>query len=124
MGRAFLFIGYMKENQWLYDELEKAGYDLVFKPIVKDRLGRVKGNVDAELVLHAMIEFPNYDEAIVVTGDGDFRCLVEYLKQQSKLGRILVPNRKKYSQLLAEFRTDMDFMNNLRRKLGKRRQKK
>jgi uncharacterized LabA/DUF88 family protein len=47
--------------------------------------GKVKGNVDAELVLHAMIEYPNYDKALIVTGDGDFFCLVEYLIKQDKL---------------------------------------
>ena len=42
----------------------------------------MKGNVDAELVLHsAAIEYDNYDKAIVITSDGDFRCLFEYLKE-------------------------------------------
>jgi uncharacterized LabA/DUF88 family protein len=38
--------------------------------------GRVKGNVDAELVLHTMIEYDNYSKAIIISGDGDFFCLV------------------------------------------------
>ena len=42
------------------------------------------------MVLHTMVEYPNYDKAIVVSGDGDFHCLVEYLVQQGKLGRILI----------------------------------
>jgi len=62
----------------------------------------VKGNVDAELVLHTMIQYPEYDSAIIVSGDGDFHCLIEYLEQHHKLCRVLVPNRK-YSSLLRTY---------------------
>ena len=79
--------------------------------------GRVKGNIDAELVLHAMIEFPNYNKAVVVTGDGDFHCLIEYLKRQGKLLRLIVPNRYKFSSLLRKFGSDIVFMNDLKAKL-------
>ncbi len=59
----------------------------------------MKGNVDAELVLHsAAIEYDNYDKAIVITSDGDFRCLFEYLKEKEKLERIITPT-KFYSSL-------------------------
>src|SRR3989338_9396227 len=50
--KAFLFIGYIKQNEELYKKLKSYGYDLVFKPTVKDSSGKPKGNVDAELVLH------------------------------------------------------------------------
>ena len=61
-----------------------------------------KGNVDAELVLHAMIQYKNYTQAIIVTGDGDFYCLIEYLEGKGKLLKILAPT-KHYSSLLREF---------------------
>lgn len=88
--KAFLFIGYIPQNRNLYDFLKKVGYKLIFKPAIEIRRGgklEVKGNVDAELVLHTMIEFPNYNEAVIVSGDGDFRCLVEYLLKKGKLKR-------------------------------------
>jgi len=66
--KAFLFIGYIPENQSLYTYLQKSGYLVVFKPTVHDRLNNTKGNVDAELVLHAMIEFQNYEKAVIVSG--------------------------------------------------------
>ena len=66
-----------------------------------------------------MTEYPNYDKAIIVSGDGDFHCLIEYLEKKEKLGRIIIPNRKAYSQLLGKFRKYMDYMNNLRNKLGR-----
>ena len=120
--KAFLFIGYVPGNQQLYTFLQKVGYIVVFKPILeinKEKETKIKGNVDAELVLHTMIEYPNYKKAVIVSGDGDFYCLIEYLEKKEKLGRIIIPNRKAYSQLLGKFRKYMDYMNNLRNKLGR-----
>ena len=101
-NKAFLFIGYVKDNQKLYKYLEKAGYILIFKPTLqysskKKRI--IKGNVDAELVLHTMIQLPKFDKAIIISGDGDFFCLIEYLNSINKFLKIITPNRK-YSALL------------------------
>jgi len=105
VDKAYLFIGYVPDNQALYVELQKAGYICIFKPTleIKERGKiKVKGNVDAELVLHAMIEYKNYDKAVIVSGDGDFYCLIEYLVRQSKLCKIIVPN-KRFSSLIRKF---------------------
>lgn len=115
--KAFIFIGYIPTNESLYTALQKYGYILIFKPTLKLSDGRVKGNIDAELVLHAMIEYGNYIQAVIVSGDGDFHCLVEYLKKQGKLKKIIVPNRDEFSSLLRKFSGDMAFMNDLRGKL-------
>jgi len=115
--KAYYFIGFIDVNSSLYQSLQEAGYILVFKPILKNKDGKVKGNCDAELVLHAMIEYSNYDKAVIVTGDGDFRCLIEYLFNQKKLLKLIVPNKYKYSALLREFVPAIHFMNNLKGKL-------
>jgi uncharacterized LabA/DUF88 family protein len=117
IAKAFVFIGYMRENEPLYNSLRKDGYSLVFKPTLLLPEGGVKGNVDAELVLHAMIEYSNYDKALIVTGDGDFYCLVEYLLKKDKILNLMIPNQKKYSSLYRIIRTEMVFMNDLRGKL-------
>ncbi len=106
VDQAFMFIGLVSNNQKLYTQLQKAGFILVFKPTVQyfeNGKQTVKGNVDAELVLHAAaIQFANYDKAIIVSGDGDFACLVEFLVDKNKLLHVLAPNRK-YSKLLKPF---------------------
>ena len=102
---AFLFIGQVPGNEALYTYLQRCGYILVFKPTLEIKKGKetiVKGNVDAELVLHAMIEFNNYNMAFIVSNDGDFHCLIDYLFERRKLGKIVVPN-KHYSKLLHKF---------------------
>jgi uncharacterized LabA/DUF88 family protein len=120
--RAFLFIGYLPTNQNLYTTLQQQGYILIFKPTLVLSDGRVKGNVDAELVLHAMIENSNYEKAVIVSGDGDFHCLIKYLRDKRKLEKLVIPNRQKFSSLLREFvPMDVVFMNNLRGKLEHRK---
>lgn len=104
--QAFMFIGLVANNQKLYTTLQKAGFVLIFKPTVRyfeNGKETVKGNVDAELVLHAAaIQFKSYDKAIIVSGDGDFACLVEFLSDNDKLLHVFTPNAK-YSQLLKPF---------------------
>lgn len=122
VNKTFLFIGYVAGNEALYTYLQRVGYVVVFKPTLeykKQGINNIKGNVDAEMVLHTMIEFSNYDKAIIISGDGDFHCLIEYLEEKEKLGRIIIPNRKSYSQLLWKFRIHIDYMNNLKNKLGR-----
>ncbi len=130
--QAYLFIGYLPGNEDMYKQMHDAGYLVVLKPTLemyqvpvdgqeaeaqttakvenaeqKDaepehKKPATKGNVDAELVLYAVKEMPNYDKAIIVSGDGDFFGLVEYLIQQKKLLHLMAPNRK-YSTLLKPF---------------------
>lgn len=124
VNKAYLFIGYVEGNEWLYRLLEDAGYVMIYKPTVVYKNGDKKGNVDAELVLHAMIEMPNYDKAIIVSGDGDFACLIQYLEEQDKLAKILVPNRFSFSSLLNKHRKYMAFVSDLRKKLELKRKKR
>ena len=111
---AYMFIGYLPENEELYTQMHDAGYLVALKPTLemfadptedkKDDKDKppTKGNVDAELVMFAMKEMPNYNKAIIVSGDGDFYSLVEYLEGQGKLLHIMTPNWK-YSTLLKPF---------------------
>lgn len=118
--KAYIFIGYMPSNQGLYSFLQDSGFHCIFRPTLTYKDGKTKGNCDAELILQAMIDFNEYDKAVIVTGDGDFYCLVNHLISKQKLGALLVPNRYKYSALLKlkEFRPFTRDMNDLKNKLG------
>ncbi len=121
VSEAFMFIGRVAGNQPLYTALQKAGFILIFKPTVRyieNGKETVKGNVDAELVLHAAaIERDNYDKAIIVSGDGDFHCLIDYLINQDKLAHVMTPN-KHYSKLLRQFVKYIVRVDTLRPKLA------
>ena len=120
VSKAFIFIGLVSDNQDLYDELENAGFILVYKPTVgymENGKEIVKGNVDAELVLHASaIEYNNYDKAIIITGDGDFSCLIEFLDTRGKLLNLLVPSDR-FSKLLGKYSKKIIQISKLRDKL-------
>ncbi|MEK7122831.1 MAG: hypothetical protein AAB855_03150, partial [Patescibacteria group bacterium] len=77
-----------------------VGYVHIFKPIINGEKGLVKGNCDAEVVLQIMIDFNDYHKALIVTGDGDFYCVVKYLDTHEKLLRVLAPSPHNCSSLL------------------------
>ncbi len=117
---AYLFIGYLPENQDLYDSLQKNGYILKFKPVLPNKDGSHKGNVDADLVLQATIDYyeKNFDRALIVTSDGDFYCLVKFLYKNNKLLNVISPYQKTCSTLLKKTaREKIVFMDNLKSKL-------
>ena len=122
IGQAYLFIGFMPEHNDIYDELQKAGFVLKFKPVLPNGKGGVKGNIDADLVLQVMIDYPNYDKAVLISSDGDFYSLARYLYDNKKLLAVLSPHRKTCSSLLRKSVKDkMVYMDNLKNKLSKRK---
>jgi len=85
---------------------------------MKDGSGKPKGNVDADLVLRTMVDYDNYNKAVIVSSDGDFYSLVEHLYSKGKLEAVLSPNNAKCSILLQKkARERMFFMDTLRGKL-------
>ena len=143
--KAYMFIGYMSENEALYEYMHELGFLVVLKPTIDVSSSHdanqkvetttsttnsetkekptIKGNVDAELVLYAMKELPNYEQAIIVSGDGDFFSLAEYLEEQGKLAYILAPNWQ-YSSLLKPFEPKIIRLDQLRRQLAYHDRKK
>lgn len=123
--KAFLFIGYLESNQSLYDHLTKYGYELIYKTAIKFNRNEIKGNIDAELVLHAgKIQYPHYDKAIIISGDGDFFCLHEELEKDGKLFKIIAPSRKSESSLIKRFRKYKLYVDEIRPKVEYKATKK
>lgn len=128
---AYMFIGYMAENESLYELMHEHGYLIVLKPTLEikakveeeatthgeEQKPVVKGNIDADLVLYTMKEYRNYDKAVIVSGDGDFFGLVEFLAGQNKLLKLLTPNQR-YSTLLKGFESYIETLDTHRRELA------
>jgi uncharacterized LabA/DUF88 family protein len=122
VAKAFLFVGYVPTNRGLYKFLKRSGYILIFKPTLVHKFGnkkQVKGNVDAELVLQAMIEWKNFNKAIIVSGDGDFYCLIEHLNKNNKLAGVIAPNAR-YSSLIKEFGRYVTKVSDFRKKVERK----
>jgi uncharacterized LabA/DUF88 family protein len=109
---VYLFIGLVPERAKFYEYLQKSGYILVFKQTVS--VGeKIKGNCDAELVLKTTSDFYTkaFDLCILVSGDGDFGCLVEFLRENKSMYCIIAPNERKCSILLKNKNTEITFLN-------------
>ena len=117
---VYLFLGFILDKDNLYIHLQECGYLLVFKQIVFFR-GIVKGNCDAELVLKVVSDFYTkaFDQCILITGDGDFGCLVEFLAQNSAFSILIAPDEEKCSFLLRNKGVEVTFLNEHYHKFSK-----
>lgn len=102
---AYYYLGYVQEGsniEKLYESIQKAGFILVFREHNSAMLGKKKGNVDADIIFSIMkrIYFKEkFDKLVLVSGDGDYKMLVDFLIEQNKLEKILFPNRRYRSSL-------------------------
>lgn len=116
--KAYMFMGFIPTNKDLYDFLKSVGYELVFKPILESTDYKIKGNCDAELVMQSMIDIQNYNQAMLVTGDGDFHCLIQHLNTRNKLLKVLAPSTKNCSSLVKKAaQKRISFVSDLKAKL-------
>jgi len=100
---ASYFFGFVDESlQDLYSNLQRAGFIVCFRERHSALKATKKGNVDTDIVFEAMkslIERNNFGKFFLVSGDGDYKKLVDYFIKKERFGKILFPNRKFASSL-------------------------
>jgi hypothetical protein len=64
-----------------------------------------------------MKEMSNYEQAIIVSGDGDFYCLIEYLESKNRLKLLLTPSGH-YSNLYNRYEQYVVQLDKFRRQLA------
>ena len=100
---AYYFLGYVQnENEELYDMIQKAGFILKFREHTAAMQGTKKGNVDSDIIFLAMKKLyrgEQFDRVVLVSGDGDYMQLVEFLIEEKRFEKILFPNKKYASSL-------------------------
>lgn len=101
--KAYYFLGYIiDENQELYEMIQSAGFILVFREHNRAMVGKKKGNVDADIVFNVMkriIRGEDFEKVVLVSGDGDYKMLVDFLIEEDRFKKILFPNQKFASSL-------------------------
>lgn len=113
VSKAFLFLGYIQNNQYIYRTLQESGFILIFKETVKDPSGNIKGNCDSDLVLQAVSDFyeKKYQQCIIVSSDGDFSGLAKLLSSKNALKCIISPaSKEKCSILLKKLNLPITFL--------------
>ena len=103
VSEAYYFIGaYDPKNQDLYNALQRFGYIVVFREHAESALSKKKGNVDTDIVftvMRSLVEKEKFDKVVLVSGDGDYWRMVDYLIQKGKFEKLLAPSRKNLSSL-------------------------
>ena len=103
VSEAYYFLGFVSsEEQDLYDDLQKAGFILSFREHSAKLRGNKKGNVDSDIIFSIMKKLyigEDFDKVVLVSGDGDYKRLVDFLIKIEKFKKILFPNKKDASSL-------------------------
>lgn len=124
--KAYYFLGFVNEkHQDLYSEIQEAGFILVFKQHTAVMQGKKKGNVDTDIVFHVMKKLyknESFDRVVLVSGDGDYKILTDFLLEEEKLKKVLFPNRKFASSLFKNLGSEyFDYLDDkdIKRKIQK-----
>lgn len=112
VNNAYIFLGLIPKHKNLYSNLQEAGFILMFKETTFDGEGKIKGNCDADLVLKAAVDFfeKKFDKAVLVSSDGDYACLVQFLKDKDALCSVISPSNK-CSFLLRKLNISLVYLN-------------
>ncbi len=103
IAKAYYFLGFTnEEHQDLYDRIQEAGFILKFREHSSVMLGKKKGNVDSDIIFFIMKKLyqqDDFDNIILVSGDGDYKMLVDFLIKEKRFKKILFPNKRFASSL-------------------------
>ena len=103
VSHAYYFLGYVQEtNQELYEEIQQAGFILIFREHNPAMIGKKKGNVDSDIIFHIMKRMykkENFEKIVLVSGDGDYKLLVDFLIEENRFAKVLFPDRGRASSL-------------------------
>ena len=107
---AYVIKASMPEEQSFFDALKKAGYEVKSKEVQIFPGGVKKGDWDVGIALDMIRLAPRLDALVLVSGDGDYVPLVEYLKNQGHKVEVLAFGKSTSAKLVAEVDefTDMD----------------
>ena len=120
VAEAYYFMGAYEsttEARNLYNSLQRAGYILVFREHTESLLSKKKGNVDTDIVFTIMQKIADrekFGKVILVSGDGDYWRMVDYLIKKHKFAKLLSPSKVSTSSLYAQRTPDIyrDFLDN------------
>jgi uncharacterized LabA/DUF88 family protein len=103
VSEAYYYMGCVREKeQELYTNLQLAGFVLNFREHTDMMKAKKKGNVDSDIIFDIMKRVADNSlvgKVVLVSGDGDYKKMANYLLKRGKLEHILFPNRKYASSL-------------------------
>lgn len=128
VSKAYYYLGYVQDGtayEKLYEEIQAAGFILVFREHNSAMKGTKKGNVDADIIfsiMERMYKQEEFDKVVLVSGDGDYKKLVNFLIEEDRFEKVLFPKQRYASSLYNNigewFRADLSDQST-RKKIGK-----
>lgn len=121
--RAYYYTALLEDQEFssirpLIDWLDYNGYTVVTKPAKEftDHAGRrrIKGNMDIELAVDAMELGDTIDHAVIFSGDGDFRSLVEALQRAGRKVTVVSTTQSQPPMIADDLRRQADHFIELR----------
>ena len=99
--KAFYFLWFWDQESELYENLQEAGFILVFNLKWENLKSNKKWNVDTCLVFNIMekIMEEDFDKVVLVSWDGDYKVMVDYLVERNRFEKVIAPNLKFASSL-------------------------
>ena len=88
-----------QEEAPFIEALEGQGFEVKIKDLQIFAGGAKKGDWDVGITIDAIKLANKLDVIIIVSGDGDYKMLIDFLIEESKLEKILFPNKKFRSSL-------------------------
>ena len=98
---AYAVKAQMPEEGTFFDALNKSGFEVKLKDLQTFVDGTKKADWDVGLAMDVIRMAPNIDAVILVSGDGDYIPLVEYLQNHGKLVEVAAFGRSASQNLVA-----------------------
>ncbi len=100
--RAFGYVVRTKtgEEKPFFNALTRLGIETRVRDLQEFYDGQKKADWDVGIVIDAIKTAPTVDVIVLVSGDGDFISLVEYLKNQGKKVEVVALKRSSSSKLI------------------------
>ncbi len=117
MVRAFYYTAIFEDQDYsplrpLIDWLDYNGYRVVTKPVKEfvDDQGRrkIKGNMDIEIAVDMLGLSDHIEHAVLFSGDGDFRRLIEALQRKGVRTTVISSNKCSPPMIADELRRQAD----------------
>ena len=125
---AYYFLGFVQnEHDDLYDEIQRAGFVLKFREHNPAMIGKKKGNVDSDIIFYIMKKMYKrepFEKVVMISGDGDYKLVVDFLIEEKRFEKILFPCKKFASSLYKSLGSQyFDYLENVRGKIEAQKEK-
>lgn len=99
---AYVIKAETESEQGFFDALEKAGFEVKMKDLQVFWGGQKKGDWDVGITVDMIKMGPKLDVMVLISGDGDYQPLLEYLKSLGHRVEVIAFGKSASKKLIEE----------------------